>query len=66
MRLLRRCLHELWTLFVDDGAVAAWLVAWIAVACLVLRRLPAGPWSGPVLFAGLLAIVTISMRAGRR
>ena len=66
MRLLRRCLHELWTLFVDDGAVAGWLVAWIAVACLVLRQLPAGAWSGPVLFAGLLAIVTVGMRAGRR
>ncbi len=66
MRLLRRCLHELWTLFVDDGASAASVVAWIAVACLVLRQLPAGPWSGPVLFAGLVVIVTIGMRASRR
>ncbi len=66
MRLLRRCLHELWTLFVDDGVVAALVVGWIAVACLVLRQLPAGPWSGPVLFAGLLAIFTVGMRAGRR
>ena len=66
MRLLRRCLRELWKLFVDDGAAAAWIVGWIAVACLTLRHLPAGPWSGPVLFAGLLVIATLGMRAGRR
>ncbi len=66
MRLLRRCLRELWTLFVDDGPAAAAVVVWIAVACPVLRQLPAGPWSGPGLFAGLLVIVTIGMRAGRR
>lgn len=66
MRLLRRCLREFWTLFVDDGAIAALLVGWIAVACLVLRQLPVRAWSGPVLFAGLLTIVTVGMRAGRR
>ena len=66
MKLLCRCLRELWTLFVDDGAAAASVVAWIAVACLVLRQLPTGPWSGPVLFAGLLVIVVVGMRVGRR
>lgn len=66
MKLLRRCLHELWTLFVDDGAVAACVVAWIVVACLVLQRLPVGIWSGPILFVGLAAIVAVSVRPGKR
>ena len=66
MKLLLRCLREFWTLFVDDRTAAAAVVGWIAVACLLLRQLPVGPWSGPVLFAGLLVIVTIGMRAGGR
>ena len=65
MKLLRRCLRELWTLFVDDGAVAALIVGWIAVACLVLRRMPVGIWSGPILFAGLAAIVAADTRTRR-
>ena len=66
MTLLLRCLRELWLLFVDDRAAAAAVVGWIAVAGLVLRQLPAGSWSGPILFAGLLVIVTAGMRAGGR
>jgi len=60
-RLLRRCVHELWALFVDDGAIAA--VAWIAVACLTLRQVTAGIRSGPILFAGLSAIFLLTTRA---
>ncbi len=63
MSLLRRCLHELWDLFVDDGALAA--VAWIAVACLALRQVDAGIWSGPILFGGLAAVFLLTTRAGR-
>ena len=63
MSLLRRCAHELWALFVDDGALAA--VAWIAVACLALRQVQAGIWSGPVLFAGLSVIFLLTTRARR-
>ena len=65
MKLLRRCLRELWTLFVDDGVVAGLVVGWIAIACLVLRRMPLGTWSGPILFAGLAAIVAAGARTGR-
>ena len=60
MRLLRRCMHELWTLFVDDGMAAAFVVGWILLACLVLRRVSTGLWSGPILFAGLTVIVAVS------
>lgn len=66
MRLLRRSLHELWRLFVDDGVDAALVVGWIVVACLVLRALPAIAWSGPILFAGLAAIVAFSVGPRRR
>lgn len=62
MKLLRRCLHEVWSLFIYDGALAAYVVGWIAVACLTLRQAPAGPWSGPILFAGLSVIFTVSAR----
>lgn len=60
MSLLRRCVRELWALFIDDGALAA--VGWIAVACLTLRQLPAGIWSGPILFAGLSAVFLLTTR----
>lgn len=62
MRLLRRCVRELWRLFVDDGAIAAWVVIWITLACLALRQVPAGIWSGPILFAGLAAVFTLATR----
>ena len=64
--MLRRCLHELWTLFVDDGVVAACVVVWITLGSLALRRIPLGIWSGPILFVGLAAIVAISVRPGQR
>lgn len=62
MRVLRRCLHELWSLFVDDGYTACCTVGWIVAACLVLPRVPVGAWSGPILFAGIATIVAISAR----
>ena len=66
MNLLRRILAELWSLFVDDPEIAALIVGWIVVACAVMRRLPPTPWSGPVLFAGLAAIVAYGIRPGQR
>lgn len=61
MKLLRRCVHELWALFIDDGALAT--VGWIVLACLTLRQVPVGVWSGPILFAGLSAIFLLTIRA---
>jgi hypothetical protein len=59
MMLFRRCLREFWKLFVDDAFTAALIVGWIVAACITLRQLPAGLWSGPILFAGLAVIVAI-------
>lgn len=61
VKLLRRCVHELWALFIDDGALAT--VGWIVLACLTLRQVPVGVWSGPILFAGLSAIFLLTIRA---
>ncbi len=61
MKLLRRIVRELVALFVDDALVAAIVVAWIAIACLVLPRSAAAP----LLSAGLLAIFAGSLRTLR-
>ena len=66
MRLLRRSLRELWSLFVDDGTSAALVVGWIVFASVVLRALPAMAWSGPILFAGLALIVAFGSDSSRR
>lgn len=66
MNLLRRSLAELWGLFVDDPRTAALIIGWIVVACAVMRRLPPTPWSGPVLFAGLAAIVAYGIHPDPR
>lgn len=66
MRLLRRSLRELWSLFVDDGTSAALVVGWIVVGCLVLRALPSMVWSGPILFAGLALIVAFNNNSSHR
>ena len=50
--------NELFGLFVDDGSLAINLLAWTAVAALVLPRLALPePWPAPLLLAGYLAIL---------
>jgi len=61
--LLRRCLLEFYTLFVDDGANAALTVGWIVAACLMLKYIDIGLLAGPVLFAGLAAIFTVGLQS---
>ena len=56
MKFLRRLPLRIWRLFVDDGRTVVAMLAWVGVGCLVLRRLPPGWWSGPLLFAGIAAI----------
>lgn len=64
MRLVRRCLRELWDLFVDDRITVAALVAWIVAVCLLASRLRPGAVPGLALFAGIAAISVA--RSGRR
>jgi hypothetical protein len=62
MRVLRRCLVEAWDLFVDDVTTVSLLLCWIAAAWMLLPLLTLGVWSGPLLFAGLAAIIALRTR----
>ena len=62
MTFLRRLSDRFWHLFVDEPVLVVILLAWIAIACLVLPRLGLGSWSGPILFAGIAAITLGSLR----
>ncbi|MFO1039895.1 MAG: hypothetical protein U1E45_23885 [Geminicoccaceae bacterium] len=56
MKALRIVLDELVGLFVDDWLFTAAVLAWVAVAVWLL---PVGSWSGPLLFAGCLAVLML-------
>ena len=58
MKALKRIVEELFGLFVDDGAYAGAIVAWLVVVGLVAKLVPGGAaWAGVLLFAGLAAIL---------
>jgi hypothetical protein len=68
MGWIRTTVREIVGLFVDDGSFALAIVVWVVLALAVVRHggSPA-PWQGPVLFAGLAAILVESvMRAAGR
>jgi hypothetical protein len=61
MKLLNTIVHEAVGMFVDDGAFALAIVVWLAVIAALVRFVPAvGPWAGPALLAGLVAILVES------
>jgi hypothetical protein len=68
MSWLKTIILEIYGLFVDDGTYAVAIVAWLAIAALVLPRLdiPASA-DALILFAGLLLILFESTlrRAGK-
>lgn len=65
MTLLQTLLAELLGLFVDDWAFALLVLLWIGAAALLRALL--GFWTGPLLFAGLAALVLIFVvRRARR
>jgi hypothetical protein len=68
MRWLKSVAREVFGLFVEDGSFAAAILAWLLLAEVALPR--AGLYkraAGPVLFAGLAAILVVSvLRYGRR
>ena len=67
MGWIRSIVHEIYGLFVDDGSFALALLVWMIVACAGSRLLHAGRWGGPVLVAGLVALLAENaLRASRK
>jgi hypothetical protein len=57
MRLLRSIAREMAGLFVDDGSLAVALLVWMVGGTIAVRLLHVGHWGGPVLAAGLAAVL---------
>ena len=58
MGWIKSVAREVYGLFVDDGSFAVAILVWVAVAGVAL---PHAGWAGPVLFAGLAAILVKSV-----
>jgi len=55
-------LKGLWGLFVDDGSLALALIAWVAICAFGASHLPVPtPWDGPLLFAGCVVILVLTV-----
>ena len=62
MAWLKAAWSEFIGLFVDDGSLAAAILAWLALSWIALPRLPLPPaWPPIILFAGLAAILLESV-----
>lgn len=58
MNGLRSIFREIFGLFVDDGSFALMILVWLGLTTLLLPYLGWIPrWRGPILFAGLAAIL---------
>ena len=68
MSWIKTIFGELIGLFIDDGNFAIAIVVWLGLAWFVLPHLPIPHvFQAPILFAGLLAILTESvLQAARR
>ncbi len=55
---------ELWALFVDDFALAAGAAAWVLVIALAVGLDAPDGATGPLLFAGLASILSLSVWRG--
>jgi hypothetical protein len=65
MRWIKTVTAEVFGLFVDDGSFAVAILVWLGLCWLLLPRIGVPPAAmGPVLFAGLAAILVES--AARR
>jgi predicted membrane metal-binding protein len=58
--------RALWGLFIDDGLLAFGLIAWIALAALLVPRLGLTEIGGPILFAGAVLVLLGSLLRVRR
>ncbi len=61
MSWMRGIFREVYGLFVDDGAFALTILAWVALTAIAIRAVGTGKsWGGILLAAGLLAILAAS------
>lgn len=56
MNILKSAVEEVWGLFVDDPIFAGAIIVWVVAIKLLVGLLP-HVMAGPVLFAGLVAIL---------
>jgi predicted membrane metal-binding protein len=56
-RILAESLRALWGLFIDDGLLAVGLIAWIALAALLVPLYGLTDIGGPILFAGAALVL---------
>jgi len=61
MRWLKSIAREIYGLFVDDGSFAGAIVAWLVIFVTLQRVAEGARWAGPALFAGLGAILIVSV-----
>ena len=68
MKALTIALEEIFGLFVEDGSLAIGILVWIGIAAAIFSRLPVGTaWRAPILFVGLLLILTENvLRSARK
>jgi hypothetical protein len=67
MHWLRKILVQIYGLFVDDGAYAIAILAWLSLFRAVLIVIGANAFAGPFLFSGLAGILLAStVRHARR
>jgi hypothetical protein len=65
-RTLLEWLRALWGLFIDDGLLAVGLIAWIALAALLVPLLGLADSGGPILFAGAALVLVGCLLTTRR
>lgn len=62
MPWLKTIFREIFGLFVDDGSFALAILVWLAVVWFLFPHMGhLQRWSGPILFAGLAAILVESL-----
>ena len=68
MKWLAAAAREVAGLFVEDVGFTLGILAWVALAALVLRELPVGePWRAAIFLAGCLALLVENVvRAARK
>ena len=67
MKWIATALRELVGLFVEDLAFTVTILAWVALAALLLPRLElAAAWGTPLLFLGCAAILIENVRRAAR